>query len=771
MTLVLYLIQLILRHRVVTSLLLVASVAASAYAARTIEVRFQYKDLYDYPGNPRLPMLAQYTEDFGDPGGFVVLLVENADVFKSEVLQYIESVTRQLEALDEFRQVRSLTNVRSLRAMGDDLQSGPIMPRVPETAEEVESARQNAMNSSLLVRRLIAPDSTATAVLAELKTPAAFTTLAQQQAAVDTVARVMRQFPPPPNTRIQVTGAPLVELETTKALIKDQTVITPLVLLVLVVALTMTFRSVHGVVLPLTVVLVSLAWTAGVFSFFGHPIDLVGSTIPITILVYGIVDPIFVYTRYLDKLPFARTREQAILEAMRELLLPCFVTSLTTTVGFAAFASAALPMIKYFGLAVAVGVMFSLVTTIIVLPLLSVSVMTSADQLGKPWIASVVDNWMDGIWHTVRSRPELMLAIALSALIVGVGAARGMPIDTEYVGTLPQGTVKNGVRVLESKLSGVVRVALYLEGEEDSMKRPEVLREIEAIDRIAEQQPNVTSSISLADLVADTNRAFMGGDPAERHVPESGELVSQYLQLADPGDLSDFVTSDYSRSHIRILVSDRGSKALGELRGVLQAEIDTRLKPLGVKGSLTGHGVVGYDEADAVVQEVLWGFLVAFCAIILIQLMMFRSLRIALISIVPNLVPVCVCLLVMRVLGLKMRVDNSLVLCISIGGLFNTTIHIVARILQQRQAGATDPDMIVGRALGAVGPPSLYTAVILSLGFGVLCLSRFPGLQSLGLLCLVTLLAGFAADAALTTSFFRRFFDWSLLPVTKPVDG
>jgi predicted RND superfamily exporter protein len=114
----------------------------------------------------------------------------------------------------------------------------------------------------------------------------------------------------------------------------------------------------------------------------------------------------------------------------------------------------------------------------------------------------------------------------------------------------------------------------------------------------------------------------------------------------------------------------------------------------------------------------------------------------------------------MRVLGLNLRVDNSLVLCISVGGLFNTTIHIVARITQQIAAGASEPDLIVGRALAAVGPPSLYTAAILSLGLSALGLSRFPGLQMLGLLCLVTLMTGFAADATMTTSFFRVFFDW-----------
>jgi predicted RND superfamily exporter protein len=115
----------------------------------------------------------------------------------------------------------------------------------------------------------------------------------------------------------------------------------------------------------------------------------------------------------------------------------------------------------------------------------------------------------------------------------------------------------------------------------------------------------------------------------------------------------------------------------------------------------------------------------------------------------------------MRALGLSLRIDSSLVLCISVGGLFNTTIHLIARVLQQVRSGLHEPDLVVSRALAAVGPPSLYTAVILSAGFAVLGFSRFPGLRILGLLCMVTLLTGFVADATITTTFFRYFFGWN----------
>jgi predicted RND superfamily exporter protein len=744
----------------IAGLLIVVSVVASVYAARTIQVRFQYKDFYEYEGNPRLPLLTQYTQEFGDPGGFVVLLIEAPDVFSSDVLEYVSTVTRQLEGLEQFRQVRSLSNARSIRAAGEDVETGPVFVRVPSTAEEVEHVRRTALSSSLLVRRVVSPDSTTTAILAEMNTPAAFATIAEQKDAVEAVQKIMHGTPPPPGTRIQVTGAPVVEVEVTRALARDQSILSPAVFLILVTALALTFRSIHGVVLPLASVLVSMAWTGGFYGLLGHPISIIGSTIPTVLLVYGVVDPIFVYTRFLDKLALSRTREEAVIEAMRELLLPCFLTSFTTALGFGAFITATLPMIKYFGLVVAAGVLFAFLTTITVLPLLLVSVAPSHLYHDKPWVSVATESAMAWLWQSIKGKPELLVGIALSMLIVGAGATRGVHIVNEYVGVLPRGQVQEGVRLLEQKLNGVIRVAMYLEGEPDSMRKPEVLRAVQALDQFAEQQPFVTSSLALTDLVGDINQAFQAGDAKERHVPDSEPLIAQYLSLIDPGDLSDFVNSDYSRSHIRILLSDRGSQTTLKLQQVLQQAADATLPKLGVRASVTGSSVVSAYGSNGVVVEVLWGFLVAFGVITLMQLLIFRSLRIALISIVPNLVPVCACFAVMRLLGLNLRVDNSLVLCVSVGGLFNTTIHIVSRIIQQVEAGASEPDLIVGRALAAVGPPSLYTAVILSLGFSAMGLSRFPGLQMLGLLCLVTLMTGFAADATMTTSFFRVFFNW-----------
>jgi predicted RND superfamily exporter protein len=230
---------------------------------------------------------------------------------------------------------------------------------------------------------------------------------------------------------------------------------------------------------------------------------------------------------------------------------------------------------------------------------------------------------------------------------------------------------------------------------------------------------------------------------------------------SDPRDRADFVSESYAQSHIAIFIRDGGSEAARGLMRELETKLErSGLAQLGVKPVLTGQAVVGYRELDGIVKELLYGFITAFLIVIAFEWLLFRSLRLALLTVIPNLIPVAICFLVTRALDIPLRIDTMLVLCVSIGGLFNTTIHFVARVRQLVADGERDPDQVVSAAMRAIGPPSLFTAAILSVGFAVFMLSEFAGLRLLGLLSMVTLLSAFVSDMLFTPPLIRLGMDW-----------
>jgi uncharacterized protein len=754
-------IRLLLIHRWLVGAVLLLSIGLSAYSARTIRVRFQFRDFYDYAQNPRLPLFKQDLNEFGDPGGNIIVVVESADIFEPKVLDYLRRVTVALEASPAFSRVRSLTNTEAIRGRGDEVTTGPLLSAVPKDAQALKDIQTFALNSPTLRRRLVSADGRTTAVLVEMRIAAPLSNVEEEQAAIARVESIVSKIPQPASASVHLTGAPIVDVAVTKSLTRDQMVLTPGVVAVLSLVLLLTFRSLHGIVLCLTAVGVATVWTAGLFALAQRPVDLVGSVIPTTLLVYGVVDPIFVLTRVLHKYEAGVTKQDAIVQAFSELALPCFLTSLTTALGFAAFVTSRQLTIRYYGATVAVGVLLAWLTTITVLPLLISIVPLPKRRFNTFVLTRGIDTALQLVWSRLRARAPLTIAVACSALALGAWFGSKLRIDNVYVNELPVGETRNEVRQLEQNLAGVMPLTVHLQGPENAMKRPEVLQRMATVEQAMKEQPLVTLAISLADLVSEANQAFHGGDPASRVVPASPRLIAQYLALLDPSSRASLVTEDYARAHILMLLADAGSAKTHAMADQLQRSVEhAGFDALGIQAEVTGIANVSYREFDDVVRQLLAGFVWAFATIIALQWLVFRSLRIALISVVPNLLPVAACFVALRVFQIHLKIDTALVLCISVGGLFNTTIHFAARTRQLAAAGASDPDKVIELAMRAVGPPALFTALALSAGFSVLLLSSFPGLQALGLLSMVTLTVGFFSDMIVTAALLRVGFDW-----------
>lgn len=758
-------IRTLLKHRGLVSFALLLTLAAALFSARTIRVQFQFRDFYDFPQNAQSALLRRDIERFGDPAGFVVALIETDGVFHPEVLEYVRRLTRTLEPEKCFVRVISLSSVNAVRADGEDVVSGPLLSESPQSGPELAELKRFSLASPVLHRRLISSDGKTTAVLAEMRVPSAYATIAEQQQAIAVVNGAVAKTLAPKGVSVRVTGAPVVDVGVTRALIRDQLVLVPAVMVALSVVLFVAFRSLQSVLLSLLAVSVATTWTAGAFALFHRPVDIIGSMVPISVLVYGMVDPIFVLARILEKLEAGREQRDAIVEAVSELGLPCFLTSLTTALGFAAFLTAHQPTVRSYGLTVAIGVLLSWLGSVTVLPI----VLSWVSLPYKRFIRLTSTVWLDAalrsVWRFLRLRVRPTLAVTALLFVVGSFFAARQHINNLYVGELPRGATQNDVRRFEQQLAGIVSMTVHLEGARDSMKQPEVLERIGELDSDMAKEPTVTVVSSLAELVAQANQAFHGGQLEERRVPSSRALIAQYLALTDPGDRSFFATDDYSQAQIALSLVDPGSEKTRQIAARLRDRVKRAdFESLGVRATVTGKGLVAYQELDDVVVGLLHGFVIAFVLIVVLQWLVFRSIRIALISIVPNILPVIACFLCLRVFGIHLRIDTALVLCISVGGLFNTTIHFAARVRQLAAEPGAQPDAVIARALSSIGPPALFTAGALSVGFSVLFASSFAGLQALGLLTMVTLSVGFVSDTVVTAVLLRVGFDWRTLP-------
>jgi predicted RND superfamily exporter protein len=602
-----------------------------------------------------------------------------------------------------------------------------------------------------------------TAILADIARKGTEATLDYEGGvvALSALRKALSSVPVPPNVRMHVTGSPVIGVEGTTFLLEENNFYGPIAMLIIIVSSYFIFRSKNGVILVVSSVAMACIWVLGLFPFFHRPWDIQSSVVPTMILIYGAVDPIFVLARFLGKKDAGLSTDQAISESYAELILPCFLTSLTTAMGFFSFATLTLPSLVMFGVATALGVTFAFVSTVTAMPLLLSWLSPPAMRLEEQAFSRWLDKAIVRLWSRLRMHLHGVAITVMVILIVGGLLASRQTISYRNLNLIPAGKTRDSIKTIDRKLSGVSRSTVLLEGPPGSMKRPEVLRAIAAIDETAGRQPFVTSSLSLADVIGETNQAIAGGgDPAERRIPESPRLIAQYLAIMDPEDRADFVNADYSITQIRISAEDQGSHAWRELNANLEPAIEHAILGLGIRSTITGYTTVYYTAMDRLAVEMILGFVIGFTIIVLFQLIIFRSWRIALLSIIPNLLPTVACFAILAAWGVPLQMGTLLVLSVCIGGLFNTTIHLSARMLQRLQEGSRDFDEIIEHSLRKVTPPSLFTAGILGLGFAVFLFSRFPDMKVLGALSVTVLWGGFFSDLIVTPVLLRLFFNW-----------
>ena len=432
---------------------------------------------------------------------------------------------------------------------------------------------------------------------------------------------------------------------------------------------------------------------------------------------------------------------------------PCLITSATTALGFGAFAITNLPLMQDYGVFLGVGVLFAYLASVAWLPALLCVVPAPRQGYSERRLVRKVSAFLG--WIPFRRRGFRLTTLVGSLVLLGLCtavAATQNRMDVLYTRELPPHVESMRTNTILSKeLSGVMRTAVVIDAPPGQIKEPEVIRAIDRIDRWAEGHGFVRSSLSLADIIREMNQAFNGGDAKHHTIPRSRALIAQYLAMMDPDTRSDFVRDDYSRTHVRILSEDFGSQVGNPFHAGLERVAREALKGTKVTYTLTGYAPVAYAGLETLIKQMLWSFGIAFVTIAVLVLVAFRSVRAGLLACVPNLLPTAVCLAILPFLGIALRTGTVLFLSVSVGIIYDNTIHLLARVKELRGEGAGAEEAVQG-ALASVGPPAIYSALLIAFGFGIFILSKFEVLMVFGVCCVGVVLVGLAADLLLTPS-------------------
>lgn len=526
---------------------------------------------------------------------------------------------------------------------------------------------------------------------------------------------------------------------------------------ILVIAfLIISFRSVWGVLIPLIIVTFSMLWIVGFMGLVGQPINLVLTVLPSIIFVVAMSDVMHLVSKYFDELRAGKDRSTAIKVAYKEVGFATLLTSITTSIGFLTLLSINMPPIRNFGIYTSIGVMFAFVLAYTLLPALLVLIRPPKVAF-RPSRKNLWFKFLHGSFvQVLRWRRTIFFGFLG---IIGISLFGLSMVQADYFlleDLKKDSPLRQDYDYFDSELLGLrpFEMAITVKEEGKDIFDYEVLQEVNKVEEYLMEEYGLKRTLSIVSVLKIANRTEHGGQSSYYKFPTKEETDS-YLETIEKfdkkGRMRLFVDSTKTRGRISSTMGDVGLYAVQdknvELHAFLEENIDQDL----VEFKLTGTGHLLDKNMSSLSQKLVGGLLLAVGIVSLLMGLLYRSFKIVLIAMVPNILPMLMLSAILGFTGINLSVSTAVIFTVSFGIAVDDTIHFMSKFKLELNKGRSFL-YALKRTYLSTGRAIILTTLILCSGFLLLMLSDFLGTFYIGLLISCTL-------------FFALFADLFFLPV------
>ncbi len=740
---------------------------ACLFAAPHLDFNFTPQQLFEATDDSH-EYREVFAERFGREDNLVLLLVEGDDLLTPEVLRPIRDLTYELRLREDIVDAQSLATMALPRP--DSLSAEPLLGDLasvtgsgdfdrplhgPEvSAEDADRLAEYATQEPLIAGRLVNSDRN-TAAIAAWITPE-IQEVVELREVTDELAQTVALYDFPDGVTVEVEGIPALRVVIVDHLRDEQFIFVPITAAIFFLILLFLFRRPSGVLLPLGTVLIALNATVALLVLTNSSINIINNVLPTLIFVIGISDSIHMITRHTEEVEVGKSHEESVKSMIRHTGAACLLTTGTTAVGFLSLLSANTAILMNFGWQAASGVMFAYLGTIFFLPA-ALLYMKPARRGGWRRPSSqgppILERLLMGIGRRLLARPWTVVTIGL--LAAGSVAIHGtqVNIDTTILEVFDEDhPTFRATTVIEDELGGVLPMEISFEStERDHFKQPDIYESVHRIQQFAAADDNVLSTESYVDYF-QTARVAVTGDVEQRgDMPENLSQIEQlYLLIADAPDsedgLANFVTGDFRNARILIRVADSGATSHLALADRLEEKLDDQFGHLDeMEIFITGDAYVASAALDSFIRDLLFSLLIAIVVIFTLMTVVFRSIKIGLISLIPNTLPLLITYGYMGLTGIDLNTTTIIIFAISLGIAVDDSIHFFARFVEERNKTTDLREAILNAYYGA-GRAIMLTSILLLIGMTVLTFSSFVPTQQFGLLTAITIGSAVLAD-------------------------
>lgn len=747
--------KLVIKYRLLLLFVFFALTGLMAYYASKVRVSYEFSRAIP-TDNPKYKEYLAFKEKFGDDGNILVIGIQTPNLFTLKNFTAYQQMEHNLKAVPSVENLLSIPGAVNLvkDSVTEKLSAVKIFYDSIQTQAELDNL--SAIFFNLPFYRSLLYNPATNAYLMGVRINKDILNTPQRTKVVADITTEVEQFQTSTGIATHLSGLPLIRTVVADRVKNEMKLFLLGSLGLSVLILLLFFRSLSTTLLSLAVVITGVTWSLGITYLCGYTITLLTALIPSLVVVIGIPNCIYFINKYHTSYLQTKDKQQSLVDMINKMGVVTLFCNITAAIGFAVFAFTKSAVLKEFGVVAGLSIMVIFLVSFILLPsvlsLLPPPKPVQLKYLDNKWITSFlskVETW-------VFSYRKAVLIITGALLIIAGAGIFQLKTVGHIVDDLPvKDKIYTDLSFFEKNFKGVMPLEIVVDTKKRNgltgMRALAVFEKIDSLAQYIAAQKEMSKPLSIAEGLKFAKQGFYEMDSTQYLMPNSfdGAFVAEYLKPGKDsvGRSNNFTTMmrsfmDTSKRVTRISVSmaDVGTQQLPLILDSLQSRADKLFDSSAYSVVLTGTSITFLEGSRFIInglkESILWAFLlIAVC-----MLYLFRSFRILLCSLIPNMIPLIITAGIMGWVGLALKPSTVLIFSVALGIAVDITIRFLVNYKQVLPAFDNNVTLTVKSTIKHTGLSIVYTALVLIAGFIIFCASSFGGTIALGWLTSVTLL-------------------------------
>ncbi|MDQ2719019.1 MAG: MMPL family transporter [Bacteroidota bacterium] len=744
----------ILQNRLLFLIILFAATAGMSFFASKIKLSYEFSKAVPVD-NPKYQDYLSFKKKFGDDGNVLVVGVQTNEFFKLNNFLAFRKLATELKKVPHVEDVLAVSNAINLLkdTVSQKLIAQPVFPVDINSQEQIDSFKK--VFSTLPFYKSLLYNPATDAYLMVVRINKEVLNSKGRTKVIDDILKNINTYSSSTNIPTHISGLPLIRTQVADRIAREMKWFIIGSLLLSALILLFMFRSVSTMLLSLLVVIVGIIWSVGIMQILGYKITLLTALIPPLVVVIGIPNCIYFLNKYHSTYQKTGNKEQSLIDMVSKMGIVTLFCNITAAIGLAVFALTRSAILKEFGEVAGLSIMMIFVLSFILLPgALSYMAVPGNKQL-KYLNVKVFTNLLLMIERWVFNHKKIVYAITLVIVIFSVLGIFRLKTEGFIVDDLPKtDKIYTDLKFFEKNFHGVMPLEIVI----DTKKRYglagaralPVLSKMDSLADYIKAQKEMSRPLSIAEGIKFVKQGFYGGDPSDYALPDAFDaaFVGDYLRPQKDNNgknnlsklLTSFIDTARESTRMSINMADVGTEKLPIILSGIKKEADHLFDSSKYKITLTGSTITFLEGSGFIIKGLKESLLWAFLFIALCMLYLFRSMRILICSLIPNIIPLLVTAGIMGWAGVRLKPSTVLIFSLALGIAIDVTIRFLVNYKQELPANNFDIKKTVSETINHTGLSILYTSLVLIAGFVIFCFSGFGGTQSLGWLTSVTLL-------------------------------